>query len=884
MSKEDLLTAFPFGDKILKRIEFSKETSIQASGNSHTNAIKKQHNNSSEKSTEDELPFSKVIGNIIKIDDRRYRTIVRTNAISIEDMDKEDQDTIISKYAEYINGLIRPHQIYIPSFILDIRERIQHLEERYEVENDKIREWIQDEIDHQKSLLEENNVLDTQFYIIFQTEFKPSGDTVSDYLKAKKLLYRQVNFATTELEGIGMRIHQLSYDEIGKLYYYFFNPFSAGVQEPTFDNNQISGLVIDNQKLNIKSKNTIENNLDEDESKFSFEGDVTNYLEQGGIDFKMKIAPYSINDVESANYIRIGATYMTVYEIYDYPTHLPRLWSKKLYHFRDNIDISMHINPIPTAEIVKELDKAAIDLGSSLIDEKTGEKMKATTYIEKKMDSGSASVSKVMDELDTGDESLFHFSYYVLVKERSLDKLEDTCIELESTLGSMRVLFRRCSDNMKNALTSVCPVGLNLLNTTRNMLTKGVANSFPFTNFSYTHKNGYFLATHRYNQSFVYFNPFNLENANGAIVGTSGGGKSTAMKKITKGGIIYDDLRINAIDPEGENIRFAESIGAQVIDIYAGSQHKINVLDVEIDDEMNSLIKPTINFVKIFLDTIFGDYDKRKYSSIIDFSLNYLYKQFGFTDDKETYYTEADNNNEEVFKLGKTKRKPPELYDLYKIWLNNELLDKVGDTKELANMLREWTREGTNDLYDGQTNVDFNNKRIYYNLKHMDKKIKEPSIFVLFQRLWDSSRKNPLEHKFIIIFEAHVLFRKDVIGEYVYDINKRIRKYGGGSLYDTQNITDFMKTKWGPEIIKNCSWAILVKQDKDDVDILQNRYQMTRSEALKMTMFNRDRGEAYLIADNYRIPINVRLSKKEKYAFTTKTEDLVEIAKMEGKL
>ncbi|MNP52188.1 AAA-like domain protein [compost metagenome] len=117
------------------------------------------------------------------------------------------------------------------------------------------------------------------------------------------------------------------------------------------------------------------------------------------------------------------------------------------------------------------------------------------------------------------------------------------------------------------------------------------------------------------------------------------------------------------------------------------------------------------------------------------------------------------------------------------------------------------------------------------------------------------------------------------MGEYVYELNKRIRKYGGASIYATQNITDFMKTKWGPEIIKNCSWSVLVKQNKKDIEPILECYEMTRSEAVRMTKFNRDKGEAYLIADKFRIPINVRLSDKEMRVFTTKTSDLKRIAK-----
>lgn len=667
--------------------------------------------------------------------------------------------------------------------------------------------------------------------------------------------------------------------------YYGLNPFSAGIQEPHFEEN----LIIHSEKIEIKetnkeviseeSKEVIsEESNEEKEEKFSLSNKETTHLKEGGLTFKQKISPYSIDDSDP-DYIRCGDAYICIYEIFDYPIYIPRLWAKKLYKYRKNMDMSIHISPKKTSEVYKELDRASIDYGSSMIDERTGETRKANTMLEKKMVSTSKDIDKYMDLLGSG-ESAFHFSFYISVKSKDREELKDMCDEIENIIGSINVEFRKTTGNMKNGLWSMMPLGLNLLGSERNMLTSGVANSFPFTNFSFTHKNGFFLGTHKYNTSFINFNPFNLDNANGCILGTSGSGKSVTNKKIAKGLTTVLNIPIRVIDPEGENISFAKSIGGEVIDYFVGSDHKINVLEPEPDDEVKSLIKPQINFAKIFLEKILGDLSKED-RAVIDASLIYLYNKFGFTDDKGTYYDDS-RKIEGVFAIDRPKRIPPTLYDLYLLWDSDELKAKgitEYNTKPLANLLREWTRLGSNDLFDGQTNVDFKNPRLFFNLKHMDKAIKGPGIFVLMQKLWDLSRKNLLEYKVIILEEPHVLFRDDEMGEYVYDINKRIRKYGGSCIFSTQDITDFMKTKWGPEIIKNCSWSILMKQDRGNVDELQERYQMTRSEAMKMTRFNRNKGEAYLVADKFRIPINIRISVKEKRTFTTKTSDLIQIQK-----
>lgn len=860
MAKEDLLSIIPIvGKQLNKKNEETEKSASKVN----------------QKSLESEMPFDKVIGSIICIDKGRYRTIARTNAISIDDMDKEDQNNIIDGYSEWLNGITKPFQIYIPSFNLDIRDNINRLQERLEDEdNDMVCDWLEDDMNLQKELVEENDIIDTQFYLVFEEQFKSTGDPYKDYLKAKKELSKAVKFASDELEGIGLNLVQLKYDDIGKLLYYGLNPFSAGIQEPYFEEN----LIIHSEQIENKRKKEIKEIIPEEleEKKFTLSNKETTHLKDGGLTFKQKITPYSTDDSDP-DYIRCGDAYICIYEIFDYPVYMPRLWAKKLYKYRRNMDLSMHICPKKTSEVYKELDRASINYGSSMIDERTGETRKANTMLEKKMISTSKDIDKFMDLLGSG-ESAFHFSFYISVKSKDREELRDMCDELENIIGSINVEFRKTTGNMKNGLWSVIPLGLNLLGAERNMLTSGVANSLPFTNFSFTHKNGFFLATHKYNTSFVCFNPYNLDNANGGILGASGGGKSVTVKKIAKGLTTVLNVPIRIIDPEGENIPFAKSIGGEVIDYFVGSDHKINILEPEPDDEMKSLIKPQINFVKIFLGKILGDLSKED-RAVIDASLIYLYNKFGFTDDKDTYYDDS-RKDEGIFAIGRPKRIPPTLYDLYLLWDSDELKGITEyNTKPLANLLREWTRLGSNDLFDGHTNVDFKNPRLFFNLKHMDKAIKGPGIFVLMQKLWDLSRKNPLEYKAIVMEESHVLFRDDEMGEYVYDINKRIRKYGGSCIYVTQDITDFLKTKWGPEIIKNCSWSILMKQDRGNVDELQERYQMTRSEAMKMTRFNPRKGEAYLVADKFRIPINIRISKKEDRTFTTKTADLIAMQK-----
>lgn len=882
MSLRDAFSLIPGGDKIYDKMNKKK---LANKNTSATTEIDK------EKSVEDILPFESIINNIIKINKEKYRIVSKTNAINIFDMDTDDQDTILSIFAEYNNGITKPYQIFIPSFKLDIRDHIQKLENRIEDEADEnISAWIEDDINHQKDLMQETDIIDTQFYIIHEADIRPESEE-KDFIKAKKQLYSQSKICSDELEGIGLINQRLEYQDIGQLLYYCLNPMAAGIQEPKFTDNQI----ITSEKVKTKKKSKFK--VDEDSEVFNLDSENTTYYKDGSLTFKNKIAPYSINDKEDPNYIRIGSTYMTIYEIQDYPDNLPRLWAKKLYKFKNNIDISIHVKPIPNSKIVKELNKAGIDYRSALaspID--NGKKKEAVTMIEKNMEVSSQSVSHTMDLLGSGEESFFHFSELILIKAKSIDELNDICMEVENILGSFCV-FRKCTDNMRNALWSVLPFGINLAATERDMLTSSVANSFPFTNFSYSHKNKerqFFLGIQKNNQSLIHFNPYELDSFHYCILGRTGAGKGMVGKKIIKGVHCIMDIPVTLTDPDGEcsievydyeenkATTFAESISAENIEFFVGGKHRINVFDLEIDEESKSLIRPKISYLKIFFNHIFNNGIEKSDMNKIDYSLMHLFENKGFIDEnKDTYWDDTIKSaSKDVFYLGRPKRKPPELSELLYMWENNELKETIGDTTHLANALREWTKKGSIDLFDGQTNVDFKKKAVIFNLKKLDKYIKVPAAFVLFEKQYNQAMQNPTDYKLMHMFEAHALLKDDFIGEYVNEMVKRFRKFGGMFGFDTQNVTDLLKTKYGPEIIKNCNWHLLMKQDKLDVDILQDMHQMTKSEALKMTKFNPNKGEGYLIVDGFKIPINVSLSKRELNIFTTNPKDLKKMSMM----
>ena len=67
----------------------------------------------------------------------------------------------------------------------------------------------------------------------------------------------------------------------------------------------------------------------------------------------------------------------------------------------------------------------------------------------------------------------------------------------------------------------------------RNLLTSGAASCYPFTSYEMCDNNGILLGVNKYNSSLIIVDIFNstvYKNANIAILGTSGAGKTFTMQ------------------------------------------------------------------------------------------------------------------------------------------------------------------------------------------------------------------------------------------------------------------------------------------------------------------------------------------------------------------
>ena len=111
--------------------------------------------------------------------------------------------------------------------------------------------------------------------------------------------------------------------------------------------------------------------------------------------------------------------------------------------------------------------------------------------------------------------------------------------------------------------------------------------------------------------------------------------------------------------------------------------------------------------------------------------------------------------------------------------------------------------------------------------------------------------------------------------DYVLEIFKVIRGYGGSAIAATQDISDFFALddgKYGKAIINASRIKFILQLEEDEAFTVQKHLSLSDEETMQIIRNNR--GEALLCANRNKIVIDIKASPYIYNAITTKRSDL----------
>ena len=410
----------------------------------------------------------------------------------------------------------------------------------------------------------------------------------------------------------------------------------------------------------------------------------------------------------------------------------------------------------------------------------------------------------------------------------------------------------------------------------RNVLTTGAASTYMFTAFEMCDDNGILLGVNQHNSSLCIIDIFNskvYKNANMTIIGTSGSGK-TFTEQLMALRMRMRGIQVFIIAPlKGHEFRRAcVNIGGTYIKISAGSPHCINIMEIRPHDvtsdeliegegaiEEESMLAQKMQQLNVFFSLLIPDMSNEE-EQLLDEAVIDTYSLKGITTD-----------NESLYKKDGSLRDMPVLGDLYEILNRNDL------TKRLAIIISRFVT-GSAQSFNQQTNVNLENKYIVMDISELKGKLLPVGMFIALDYCWDKIKEDRTKKKAIFIDETWMLIgasSNKYAAEFVLEVFKIIRGYGGAAIAATQDLSDFFALedgKYGRGIVNNSKTKIILNLEPDEAEAVRDTMKLSRTEVRSILQF--ERGQALIATNNNKVPVIVKPSETEKALITTDRSEL----------
>lgn len=406
----------------------------------------------------------------------------------------------------------------------------------------------------------------------------------------------------------------------------------------------------------------------------------------------------------------------------------------------------------------------------------------------------------------------------------------------------------------------------------RNMMTSSLASTYFFTAFELYDKDGILLGLNGVNSSLAVYNPFNtrmFKNGNTVITGTSGMGKTFLLQEIgyalrASGTKVYYILPYKG----HEYFKACKEINGTYIDLAPGAKTCINVMAIrpqadadaslveDYDFEQESLLSKKVHQIITFIQLL---KPKEEMTDMEETQLNIvltkLYGEFGIDENNDSIWIDKKNRLLKVM---------PILGDLYKKCMEDEILKP-----RIAVAIRPFI-DGTCANMNGQTNVDLDNHYIVFNVSNAGKQFLPAFAFIAVDCSYDGIKADRTELCALIMDEVWKMMVNVYCAEFVMEIYKIIRGYGGIAISATQDISDFLSFEggvYGKKIITTSKIKFVLGAEEEELRSLQESVGLTDLEVKSLIKY--DRGQALMVTNGEKIPIVIKGTDEEIEIFTT---------------
>lgn len=515
---------------------------------------------------------------------------------------------------------------------------------------------------------------------------------------------------------------------------------------------------------------------------------------------------------EKRDYIYMGDDkYARIFTLMVYPNYIEIGWLDDILNTIGDVDISTQVQVADERNVIKYLTHKVTKLQSDyLLFERQGN-------IEElhRLEENIQSFEEMRRNIQINNDKMFFIKITLRVNAESLEELNEKSKMLRDEFANRSCEIRPLYFKQLDALKETLPLNNNIINdNNRNMTTKGLASMFPIARTKSSTQEGIYLGRDLFTGL-----PMNLEtfgeglaNANIAILGVPGAGKSVTVKTIV-GRSALINRRSSILDIEGEYVKQTEKLGGRIIKVRQSVPVGINLFDIDIDEDEGFIdIDSKVTEIRAIMYGIINKYENRALKPYeiadIEKAVKEVYREKEITKDIHSIYEKEGGKIEGKITFGNIKKKMPTLTDFHRVMKN-----KI-ENKELAATLSNFLTGNTLGIFDCQSTLKINDQIICFDISEIKDEIMRYYVCLVLTT-WITNKYMATKERnkrYVVVDEAWNLFKNKETSDFLENLARRARKKRVAMILATQNLSEMRQNRQAEAIVNCCDTVILLKQ------------------------------------------------------------------------
>jgi type IV secretory pathway VirB4 component len=568
-------------------------------------------------------------------------------------------------------------------------------------------------------------------------------------------------------------------------------------------------------------------------------------LRAGAREFVDRVAPSELHIERDGVAMPTQGVTMRAWWIEDLPDRMIFESFDPILHFPGRVTISTLVEPIPPAEAMQALRQERSSRYAGFLTRSQQGRLSDPGAV-----ADLQSMERELESLQIARR--FPLSLYWVIglsahDEEELDDLGQTMEELLLTSG---LVFHQATWRHEQALKSLLPLGINFLGDRRNVNASTLGCLFPFSRSVHYDPQGLPYGIDRHSGAWVIFDDWTCDNQNMLVLGDMGSGKSMFLKWKTLWHVLLGG-RAFVIDLEGEFGPLAQLLGAEHVDLGLASKEKLNVLDINPDDEEGYFTGNTD--LKGWLALAVGGLTPEEENAVME-AYGRVMADAGVVKEIRSSWRKGVD-------------RMPVLSDLYTALL----VEEHKAARDVAARLKQYAVGMYADAFNARTTIDPGSPLVVFDVSRVrNEALKALRMRQVVTFIWSRMLRGDTP-TLVVVDEAWHWLRHGQAAAELEGMARRVRKRYGGLQLGTQHIYD-LETSGSAKVIRDTAdIAMLFRQRGSATAAVSRLFELNELEAGELRTLTP--GEALLVSRDSRIPLYVAIPPELLRLFTTRPQE-----------